>query len=57
MSGALNVPTGSGPCGGLSRNDRTPATCMLNYDIHVQGGGRGLLPIPQGESGACLTNP
>jgi hypothetical protein len=44
------------PCGGLSRNDRTPATCMLNYDIHAQGGGRGLNPIQQSGSGACLAH-
>lgn len=44
------------PGGGLSRNDRTPATCMLNYDIHDRGGGRGLTPILQTESGACLAH-
>jgi hypothetical protein len=45
------------PCGGLSRSDRTPATCMSYFNIHAQGGGRGLSPIQQTESGACLAHP
>lgn len=45
------------PGGGPSRNDRTPATCMLNYDIHDRGGGRGLIRPVQIESRACLAHP
>jgi hypothetical protein len=45
------------PGGGLSRNYRTPATCMLNYDIQDRGGGRGLTRPVSKESRACLAHP
>lgn len=48
---------GSWPRGGLSRNDRTPASVCHNLTYSPQGGGRGLMRPDQKESRACLTNP
>lgn len=42
------------PGGGLSRNDRTPASVCHNLTYSVQGGGRGLMRPVQTESRACL---
>jgi hypothetical protein len=41
----VELAEGFRPRGGLSRSDRTPATCMSKFNIHDRSGGRGLNPI------------